>query len=110
MSFFVSKEIEDIIDKKEIVGKLDNVIISNGKEILCEGTLIGIKNQKIKIKTDEINDIFIFSIFKKGLLFTLMYKNISIKVKFFAYKEKTKNNYKQIVFKIYQGLQNDVRN
>jgi hypothetical protein len=108
MSFFISKEIEGIVEKKDIICESDNIIVIDGKEILCEGELISIKNKKIKIKIHEIDDNFMLSILNQGLVFTLVYKNISTKVKFFAYKEKIKNNYKQIIFKIYKGLKNDV--
>ena len=101
MSFFISKEIENIVNHGELVAP-NKFFIRKDNTILCEADLIGIEQNKIKLKISEINIQLIEYILQQDILFNIVYNQIVINAKFFAYEENKKNNYKQLTFIIGQ--------
>jgi hypothetical protein len=99
MSFFVSKELHDKIDKDNLYNENIVSISYNNNDVL-NGILCQAKKNKIVIKSKlEINSTLLTLILEKKEC-NISYNDINLNGYINAYKSDRKNNYKYIVLKI----------
>ena len=101
MSFFVSKEIENDINFMDF--EEEAFIYLENKKFLKISFIKSVLKNKITFAISKNNfyDAILYDILaNKQEKFFLNLNSKKIELEFFSYKRKSKNNYKQIVFKI----------
>ncbi len=101
MSFFVSEEIQDKIDKDSLC--FDNVaFISCDNKSIATGQIVLIKRNKIKIKHTDSFDIKILNLINKKIDCSFIYNDVKLSGNIYSYSVDEKNN-KYIVFNVWES-------